>query len=211
MKTDTTTAAQDTTQAAGDTGATDTTKAGAPDTTTGTTPKAGEGADGAQAGAAATRVVPDKYTLTLPADSPFAEDDLVGFASEAKALGLTQDEAQKLVDTRVSHVANAAKTYLDELKADPELGGAKFQATVDLAVKGRDILFPPGTEEAAMINDWFERTGLGNHKLLVRAFARLGQRMAEDTTTQPGGASGTGKKERTVAEVLYGDGDGSKA
>lgn len=207
MTTEAAPAGQANTPAAGATttpaaGTTETPAAGAA-TTTSTTPAAGEGTTAEPASAAATPTVPDKYTLTLPDGSPFQESDLIGFASEAKALGLTNDAAQKLVDTRAEQIRQAADTYLEELRADPILGGAKFEESVDLAVKGRDVLFPPGSEEADLINDWFERTGLGNHRLLVRAFARLGAKVAEDGTTNPRGSGGEPKKERTVGQILY--------
>lgn len=213
MATENTPAGQATTPAADGTkpAAEGTTQAPTAGDTTGKDPKAGEGTPAAT-DANATPIVPDKYTLTLPEGSPFDESDLVGFADEAKALGLTQDAAQKLVDTRIEQVNVAASKYLSELTADPEMGGANLEKTVELAKAGRDVLFPPDSEEAALINDWFERTGLGNHKLLVRAFARLGRRMAEDPGVTGGGKGGDIDDGLTPAQRRYGkDGKGRPA
>jgi len=158
-----------------------------------------DGKDGQAAG------VPEKYTLTLPQDGPFAEPDLDTFATEAKALGLTNDQAQRMVDARVALVAKASAQFKDQVKADPELGGDHFTETEALARKGRDYLFPEGTADRDVVIGWFERTGLGNHPALVRAFARLGKVMAEDSPSRGalGGGAGT-KPKRDPEDVLYG-------
>lgn len=163
---------------------------------------AGSGGDGKGGdGTTVVETAPEKYDLTLPEGSPFADSDLVGFAAEAKAMGLTNKAAQAMVNARAEQIAQAADRYLTELKADPELGGDKLDATVATAAKGRDVLFPPGSEEAALINDWFERTGLGNHKLLVKAFHRLGRMVAEDKVVTP---RATGRVETDAIEKFYG-------
>jgi hypothetical protein len=181
---------------------------GADDAAKKDTPKA-EGDSGTEGDGAKPKAdtVPEEYDLTLPEGSPFAEADLVGFAAEAKAMGLTNDAAQAMVKARAEQIAQAADRYLTELKADPDMGGDKLEATVAIAAKGRDVLFPPGSEEADLINDWFERTGLGNHKLLVRAFARLGRMVAEDGVKTPGKGADGGKPKKSAAEVLYGSED----
>ena len=144
---------------------------------------------------------PEKYSLTLPDGSPLDDVDLAQFEAEAKALGLSQDAAQLLVTTLDEVVRATAARYLDELKADKEIGGAKFDETKTLALRGRDVLFPPGSEEADVVSGWFERTGLGNHKVLVRAFARLGRMVAEDNGVIAKGSESGEKK--STAQKMY--------
>ena len=168
----------------------------------GTTPAPGKEPASKDGTAPAAPKAPEKYNLTLPENTPFDDADLDVFASEAKQLGLDNEKAQAMVDARVKFVQDNAARYLDELKADPEIGGAKLDGTIKLALRGREVLFPAGTPEAELVNGWFERTGLGNHKALVRAFARLGRMVAEDKID--GAGKGGGRAEKTAADVLYG-------
>lgn len=158
----------------------------------------GEGADGKADPPA------NEPAIVNPEGSRLTDADLAQIAAEATAAGLTPEQRQKLVEARAEQLAQTADRFLAELKADPVLGGDKFEATVALAVKGRDLAFPPGTEEAAFINDLFEK-GLGNHKLLIRAFARLGKMASEDNPVTPGKLSSGGQRKKAPEEVLYGE------
>lgn len=156
----------------------------------------------------ATPKVPEKYELKLPEGATLTDADVKLFEVEAKTLGLTQPQAQKLVDERVQMVRDTSARFLDELKADKDLGGANFERTKGLAEQGRDA-FLLGLPEAERVEilDWFNRSGLGNHKALVRAFARLGKLVAEDKPLQAAGGDGKPKlKPGSTAEttaVLY--------
>ena len=124
--------------------------------------------------------VPEQYALTLPADTRFDASDLAIFAAEATALGLTQDQAQALVTARATTVRGLYDTYEAEARADAEVGGAKFEETVRLATVGRDWLFPPGSKGAELVTAWFNKTALGSHVEVLRAFARVGKAKQED-------------------------------
>ena len=132
---------------------------------------------------------PDTYTLTLPEQTDFDATDLALFGAEARALGLSQIQAQALVTTRAQTVTALKQQYVEEAQRDPEIGGAKFDETVRLATTGRDWLFPPNSEEARLVIALLDKTGLGNHKALLRAFARIGRAKQEDTHVRGGGAS----------------------
>lgn len=144
---------------------------------------------------------PAAYVLTLPEGGPFGDGDRAQFEAEAKLLELTQDQAQRLVDQRAAMVATATATLLDDLKADPELGGVNFDATDTAAKKGRDMMFPPGTPGAELLGRLLTTTGLANHKELVRGFARIGRLMAEDRG--PGSVRRSGPSNETLAKRLY--------
>ncbi len=145
---------------------------------------------------------PEKYELVLPVDTKHLTDaDLEAVAVEAKALGLTNEQAQGLVQARESQLSAMSTQFLDEAKADPEIGGAKFEETVKHALVGRDWLFPEGGDRDLIIG-WFDRTGLGNHKAFLRAMARIGKARAEDTPVS--GSTSTGNAERIPTEdVLF--------
>jgi hypothetical protein len=146
--------------------------------------------------------VPETYTLALPEKSPLTGPDLDRFRGEAKALGLTQVQAQKYVESRNAEVV-ATIAQLDQdgadLKADPELGGAKWDATLKHTARGLKELFGPDEADAKAFID---RLGLGNNKLLVRALARFGAKFKEDSPVA--GAGGGNTEPKTLAERLYG-------
>jgi hypothetical protein len=147
--------------------------------------------------------VPEKYALKFPEKGPLSAADQGQYAERAKALGLTQEQAQKLVDAEVAGITANTTRFLSELKADPEIGGDKLEANVQFALKGRDLLFPPESAGAKVINAWFDRTGVGNHPELVRAFARLGRMLAEDTIHAGAGGGGGHKEPKSAAQTLY--------
>jgi hypothetical protein len=133
-------------------------------------------------------VVPEVYTLALPANTLFTQLDVDATAAEAKAMQLTQQQAQALLQVRSDSLRAQADTYLAETKADPEVGGAKFETSVADAVRGRDALFPPGSKGADLIRHLLDVTGFGNHVEFIRGFARIGRSAREDRA--PGGGGG---------------------
>lgn len=160
--------------------------------------------------AAAQAKAPEKYELTLPENSAhLTDDDLALVASDAKALGLTNDQAQSLVHARETQMAAVTAQFLTDAKADPDLGGAKWDDTVKHALAGRNWLFPEGADRDLIIG-WFDRTGLGNHKAFLRAMARIGKANAEDQAGS--GRSTSGSVERLPTEdVLFPSSAKSKA
>lgn len=146
-------------------------------TTTGTT-------DAAQAATA-----PETYELTVPDGAPFDDADIAAIAAEAKALGITNDQAQALVGARAQQLATYRAELRTQLEADPDLGGANLPMTEVHARAGRDYLFPKGTKGSDLVLAWFDKTGLGNHPEFVRAMTRIGKSLAEDRPNTGGGAS----------------------
>ena len=145
--------------------------------------------------------LPERYDLTLPDQALLGDDDLAVIADEAKAMGLTQEQAQNLVQVRDTAVRHLSDRFLADAKADAEIGGDKFDETVRLAQAGLAFAFPQA-DELAQIRGWFNKTGLGNHKLFLRAMARIGRARAED---RPGAtATTTAAEVRPTEDVLFG-------
>lgn len=178
-------------------------------------PPAGEGeakADGegeAKADAAADTVPEDgKYDLKMPEGVEVDQAMLDQFAPTFKELGLTTKQAQALADkfieaqnTRGEAQAQSwAKTigdWVDRAKADPEIGGAKWDATVKDAsgiVKrfGNDAL-----------REYLNASGAGNHPEMIRFMAKVGAMIGED---RPAISENPGKKiAQDTAAILYPD------
>lgn len=140
--------------------------------------------------------------LKAPEGVVFDEARLTEFKTIAKELKLDQPTAQRLADWEAKRLQGQAdahvamvKGWLDEVKADKDLGGAKFDESVATARKAID-LGPP--ELKALLNE----TGLGNHPVIVRWAHTIGKKLSEDTI-EKGATGGAGVK--SAAEVLYGE------
>lgn len=121
--------------------------------------------------------------------------------------GLSQEQAQKFIDLAVSREQAAAQRsvqafvdmqnkWVREVKDDPEIGGDKLAATLASGARAIDRLGIPGLKEA------LDYTGAGNNPAIVKAFARIGQMMAEDRLVPANG--GPPNAPRSPAEVIYG-------
>lgn len=123
--------------------------------------------------------------FTIPDGFELQGEGLDEFKSFAKAKGLTQEEAQKLVDIG----AKSAKASQDRIekqlqtvrnewanasRSDAEIGGEKLQANLAIAAKALDKY---GTPELSKL---LHESGLGNHPEIIRAFYRVGNLMQED-------------------------------
>ncbi len=155
---------------------------------------------------AAAKAVPEKYDFKLPDGVALDQATADVFTPKFKELGLTQTQAQALVDTYVasmkaSTTANEAafaqqeKDWLAASKADTEIGGQKFEENSKLAQKTMSAM---GSPELVQL---METTGFGNHPEVIRFFSRVGKHLSEDALVRPGGA---GAGPRSLEERLYG-------
>lgn len=109
----------------------------------------------------------------------------------AQALGLNKEQAQAFLVAQSAEVSRLASEYEAAAKADPLIGGAKFDDTVKHARTGLlEAMKRAGNtpEEQAEIHALFNGTALGNHKAFLRLTAWIGRQFAED---QPAGSPNT--------------------
>lgn len=103
-----------------------------------------------------------------------------------KELGLEQEQAQKMVSAYADIVQQQAEAQADLIKQtfegwvetakkDPEIGGDKWQATVD---KANAVIRKIGTKE--LIDDVLVGNGMGNHPEVIRVFARIADDVLSD-------------------------------
>lgn len=151
------------------------------------------------------------YTLTLPKDAALEASAVERHTAFAKAEKLSPETAQKALEQEnTAIVADRAKqgeatasafqtlareTWPNEIKADKEFGGDKFDATVLESKRAADKFVT--ADEKEMLN----KSGWGNHPVLVRIMARVGRAMGNDTLVV-GGAGVSGAK-KTDGQVLY--------
>jgi hypothetical protein len=142
---------------------------------------------------------PEKYDLKLPANSLLDDSAIERTAAYAKAQGLSNDAAQKLIEQQnesvVSHVEKRREMWRQAVEADKEIGGNSQRESVEMAKRVVDRF---GTEAfKAELNTW----GFGNHPELVRILARIGKSMGDDKLI----LQGTQKQpSKTVEDLFYG-------
>jgi len=135
---------------------------------------------------------PETYTdFTLPKDMQLDEALLADAIPIFKDLGLTQQQAQKLVDFQAKYVeANSAKQiesfnelttrWQEASKIDKEFGGDKFDESIAIAQSAIDKF---GTPELKQLLD---DHGVGNHPELIRFMVKVGKLTVEDVPSAKG-------------------------
>lgn len=143
-------------------------------------------------------VVPEAYELQMPEGIELDKVAADEFTAIAKDLKLDQPTAQKLADIaakqqqrQVEAHAKMVEGWVEQVKADKELGGDKLQENLGIARAALDKFGSP--ELKAMLND----SGIGNHPAVIRAFFSIGKAISEDrivTSTPAGNAVDPAKK-----------------
>ena len=144
-------------------------------------------------------VVPEAYAFNnLPDGYSISEEQLAAFSPVLKELGLTQEQADKLVAFDAQRTLQAQEASQQQavefrnqqvgewetaLRSDAVFGGANFDANVAVA---KQFLTDFGTPE---LSAFLAESGLGSHPEVVRLFHKAGQELGE------------GKLHRTTTEV----------
>lgn len=128
------------------------------------------------------------------------------FKPLAKELGLSQEQAQKLVDFQVEqakaheasvsdYFGNLMTEWQTAVKNDKEIGGQAYDGAI---ADAKHALNAFGTAE---LKEALETTGMGNHPEFVRFFARMGKAIKEDGIRVGGTQRSDGP--RDPASILY--------
>lgn len=159
-------------------------------------------------------VVPEAYELTAPEGMTIDADLLTEATPIFKELGLSNEAASKVLPLAQSLIAKTQdatvqqfieqgnqqrKAWLDEAKADPEIGGNKWDTTLHTAGRGLDAL---GYGEGSALRTLLNETGLGNHPEMIKAMAKIGGMVGEDGDFVRADAGA--KVEETREERWYG-------
>lgn len=128
-------------------------------------------------------VIPEKYEFKPPEGVEFDPEQLNEYTPIFKEAGLTQEVAQKLLESHLTIQQAAMEKQLtawsEELKNDKEFGGKNFDANVK-AAQAAVARFLTAEDKA-----FLDRTGLGSHPGLVKAFHRIGKAISEDAVPPP--------------------------
>ena len=162
---------------------------------------------------AAAAVVPEAYELAMPEGIPLDAAALETATPVFKELGLTNEQANKLVPVAMKYAESIAKgvndqvqtqiaaerkSWLDTAKADPEIGGPNWDKTMSGAAAALDRFgFKEGSPFRQLLND----SGLGNHPDMIRAWSRVNAATGEGSFVRGDGSAAVPK---TDAEIFYG-------
>lgn len=151
--------------------------------------------------------VPEQYEFKVPDGMTLDPTAVEAFTPVAKELGLSQDQAQKIVDLYATQVAASQKALADgwiktqqdwakDLSSDKEFGGEAFNATRNQA---NTVLAKYATKDEIQ---QIQAMGLGNFPPFVKLLARAGKAMGEDTFVR-GNLSGGAASPEERAKNMY--------
>ena len=138
---------------------------------------------------------PESYAdFTLPEKTPVTKEQVESLKAVAKELNLTQEQAQSLVDAQVknaqeyvdaqnSALSQLRKDWVEGVKSDSEIGGAKYQENVAVAVKALNRFGTDGLRELLNLS------GFGDHPEMIRLLYKVGKAISEDTLIEGDGKS----------------------
>lgn len=138
---------------------------------------------------------PESYeTFTVPDGTDSLDEGvLTKFGETAKELNLSQDNAQKLIDSiaptiqerSTAKIEAQVQEWADETASDSELGGDRLSETMSTARKAYQM----GASEK--LQGLLKQTGLDVHPEMVRMFHYFGGRISEDKVVNGGTPSAT--------------------
>lgn len=149
---------------------------------------------------------PEAYAdFTVPDGMQLDETALSEAAPIFKELGLTQEQAQKVVDLHAKQIqASELKTietfnqltteWRTAAENDKEYGGDKFDENVKIAQKAVDKFGNPKLKQ--LMTDH----GIGNHPEMIRFMVKVGHTLKEDV---PGSTGSMSTKAKDAVSILY--------
>jgi hypothetical protein len=125
---------------------------------------------------------PEKYEFKAPEGKEYDPNLIVAFESGARDANLSQEAAQKLLDTMAPKIAERQgeqiaaikKEWLESSQSDKEFGGVTLEASLGIAKKALDSFGTPA------LNQLLASTGLGNHPEVIRFMFKAGQALNQD-------------------------------
>jgi hypothetical protein len=138
------------------------------------------------------------------------KDDLTSFAKEN---GLSQEQAQGALNLFMKYQQENAvqlqdawtkqnEGWLQSIQDDEHLGGAKYEDSINTAIKGVDIaakMLDQKFGDSVDLRAMLESSGMGNNPIAVKLFNVIGEMISEDSLIN-GAAPG---QQTTREERLY--------
>lgn len=125
-----------------------------------------------------------------------ADDKLDPQARGQKLFDLYTSEIKRVQESYQTEWSNTNKEWITRVKADPEIGGTKYEATKTAISKAIDTL---GTDAAKAFREGLDATGAGNHPAIWKGLAKWAALLTEGGHVSGNPPSGKGPS--TDAEV----------
>jgi hypothetical protein len=150
---------------------------------------------------------PEAYVdFNMPDGVEMDKERLDAFKPMAKALDLSQEQAQQLIDfdnKRVQadkaasdeYYSNLMTEWQENVRNDKEIGGTAFDSSLSDAAKAMEAFGSPALYEV------LEATGMGNHPEVIRVLARVGKAVKDDMIRTGGTAGAPAAKD--PAKILF--------
>lgn len=161
---------------------------------------------------------PEAYTdFTIPEGMTLEKESLEAASALFKELGLTQANAQKLVDFHTGMLAAAAKAsqdayattrkeWLDSAMADKDIS-ANLPAIKETIGKAKAQINDPELVQA--FNQIMDISGVGDHPAFIKMFHRMAKAMTEGTHVAGAGPTAASQQRPgagvSAAKALYPD------
>ena len=132
---------------------------------------------------------PEKYEFKAPDGKQYDAAVLEPFSEAAKAANLTQDAAQKILETMAPKLAEHQQAqveavqsgWLEASKTDKEFGGDRLQENLAVAKRALDTFAPKNADGTVSgFRQLLDDTGLGNHPEVIRMLVKIGKAISED-------------------------------
>lgn len=148
---------------------------------------------------------PEKYSLSVPtgAEAWLGESDLAQFEIVAKKEGLTNEQAQLVIEREADRLVAQSTVFRAQTEADAEYGGEKLAQTQKLGGALLDRVRPAGTPRGDAVRALLAKTGYGNHIEIVALLADLGKMMAEDSPIQQARGVNTPVTKEDMAKLMF--------
>ena len=130
--------------------------------------------------------LPEKYELSMQEGFVLDETAMAEFEPLLKEAKVSKETAQKFADLHMKQMiaareadkamyADEVKRWVSELKADPEIGGAKLNENL---AYGANVIKKYGSDDVKRV---LNETGLGSHPAIVKMLVKVGRAISEDT------------------------------
>jgi hypothetical protein len=168
-------------------------------------PKAPDGAPESPEGDGKAAEAP--LTLKLPEGSLLPAERVEKIAAFAKARGLSQEQAQAVLESEDEAVLTfaerqqathlkAVNDWVEVVKKDPQVGGEKFEESAKFAKQAVNRF------ASAELKQLLNATGFGNHPELFKMFRAIGEAMQGDRVVLPSAATQSAPKQRTLEDLF---------
>jgi hypothetical protein len=153
---------------------------------------------------------PEPYELTVPDGFDVPADNLKGFEKVCNEIGLTKDQADKLLGWHKEQADLMAadsqqqteqvmQAWAQEMKADPEFGGKNWSNTVASARRAFEMFDPDGS-----LREFLRESRYQHNPMVIRAVARVGRAMSEHDWVS-GDGKGVSRRQARLEDRLWPD------